>query len=318
MPGARLVLAAPPDVGGWLRSLGVVDEVLPTHGQAAAPDRLAWPAGARPPDVAVNLHGRGPQSHRLLQALRPGRLLAFHCAEAGSRDGPLWEEDEHEVDRWCRLVRGAGGRCGREDLPLELRSSEAAGGMASPPETTSPAVVVHPGAASQARRWPADRWAAVVNGLLARGLPVVVTGMPAEGSLCAEVASGGALNLCGRLSLEELAQTVATASVVLCGDTGVAHLATALRRPSVLLFGPTSPALWGPAVDPELHHVLWHDEVRTEGDPHATTPDPRLQAITVGEVLQAVDRLDVRPTRRRPHTVAVPGSTASPVDVSSS
>jgi hypothetical protein len=308
MPGARLVLAAPAEVGGWLRSLGLVDDVLPTQGQATPPDRLAWPAGAEPPDVAVNLHGRGPQSHKLLRALGPGRLVAFECAEAGFHDGPGWAEDEHEVDRWCRLVRSAGGSCGREDLVIEDMGidhglSEAAAGIASSPVIPSPAVV-HPGAASPARRWPAERWAGVVSGLSARGLPVVVTGTPAEGALCAEAASAGALDLSGRLSLEELAQTVATASVVLCGDTGVAHLATALRRPSVLLFGPTSPALWGPAVDPELHRVLWHDEIATAGDPHATLPDPRLQAITVAEVLQAVDSLGVRPAQRFPHPVA--------------
>ncbi|HET7279424.1 MAG TPA: glycosyltransferase family 9 protein, partial [Dermatophilaceae bacterium] len=305
MPGARLVLAAPPEVGGWLRSLGLVDDVLPTQGRAAPPDRLAWPAGAQPPDLAVNLHGRGPQSHRLLRALQPGRLVAFECAEAGFHDGPRWEEDEHEVDRWCRLVRSAGGGCGREDLVIadvgvEPGLSATAAGVASSPVIPSPAVV-HPGAASPARRWPAERWAGVVSGLSARGLPVVVTGTPAEGALCAEAASAGGLDLSGRLSLEELAQTVATASVVLCGDTGVAHLATALRRPSVILFGPTSPAHWGPAVDEDLHRVLWHEDVPTSGDPHATVTDPRLQAITVAEVLQAVDGLGVRPAQRFPH-----------------
>jgi ADP-heptose:LPS heptosyltransferase len=225
--------------------------------------------------------------------------VAFECAEAGFHDGPAWEDGEHEVDRWCRLVRSAGCRCGREDLAIELRDSETAAGVASSPVIPSPAVV-HPGAASAARRWPADRWAGVVSGLSARGLPVVVTGTAAEGALCAEAAAAGALDLSGRLSLEELAQTVATASVVLCGDTGVSHLATALRRPSVLLFGPTSPASWGPGIDPGLHRVLWHDEVPTEGDPHATVTDSRLQAITVAEVLQAADSLGVRPAQHFP------------------
>src|SRR5512134_973495 len=32
-------------------------------------------APATPPDVAVNLHGRGPQSHRLLLGTRPRALL---------------------------------------------------------------------------------------------------------------------------------------------------------------------------------------------------------------------------------------------------
>lgn len=83
-PGARLVLAAPAAVGGWLRHLGVVDDV---H-QSAGLSPLQW--SAPPPQVAVNLHGRGPQSHRLLQAAGPGRLVAFAAPEAGHLAGPPW------------------------------------------------------------------------------------------------------------------------------------------------------------------------------------------------------------------------------------
>src|SRR4029079_3349265 len=57
--------------------------------------------------LAVNLHGRGPESHRVLLATGRQRLLAFACAEAGV-DGPGWRDDEHEVARWCRLLRESG------------------------------------------------------------------------------------------------------------------------------------------------------------------------------------------------------------------
>ena len=69
----------------------------------------AWPGP--PPELAVNLHGRGPQSHRMLAAARPRRLLAFANAEAGHADGPDWRDDEHEVAPLvpaAALVRPAG------------------------------------------------------------------------------------------------------------------------------------------------------------------------------------------------------------------
>jgi ADP-heptose:LPS heptosyltransferase len=91
--------------------------------------------------------------------------------------------------------------------------------------------------------------------------------------------------------LGALATRVATARLLVCGDTGVAHLATAYRTPSVLLFGPTAPRHWGPAVDPDLHIVLWHGDDGHLGDPHGAAVDPALEMITVAEVLAAAASL---------------------------
>src|SRR5206468_3540240 len=83
---------------------------------------------------------------------------------------------------------------------------------------------------------------------------------------------------------------------VAAGVTGIAHLATGYRTPSVLLFGPTPPAWWGPLVDPELHRVLWHGDLvaapgRQPPREGWRRPHPALAAITVDEVLAAVDDL---------------------------
>jgi ADP-heptose:LPS heptosyltransferase len=285
-PGRRVVLAAPAGLGRWLASYGLVDDVLPARGL----EPLAW--GSRSgPDVAVNLHGKGPQSHRLLQATRPGRLVAFASPAAG-HVGPAWDPAEHEVLRWCRLVRAAGGECGPEDLRLVPLDPAAGRG---------PHVVVHPGAASGSRRWPPERWGRVAAALSAAGIEVVLTGGDAERELCARVRAEaerhGAHRLsdtAGRLDLPALADVVGSARLLVSGDTGVAHLATALGTPSVTLFGPTPPTTWGPAVDLDRHTVLWHGDAATPGDPHAQELDPALAAITVDEVLDAAAPLLTR------------------------
>lgn len=310
-PDRRLVLAAPAGTGGWLRDLGVVDAVLPTTGldrlgppdgdpeRGGYPDRGGDPARGH---VAVNLHGRGPQSHRLLLATRPDRLVAFASPQAGHLDGPHWRADEHEVDRWCRLVRWAGGACGREDLRLTVPRPDGHG------RDGNGAVVLHPGAASGSRRWPAERWSWLAARLSVAGVPVLVTGSAAETGLCEQVvagagghappdpvvpgrrpAAGTVRSVAGALDLPGLASLVAGARVVVCGDTGVAHLATAVGTPSVLLFGPTPPSWWGPALDAERHTVLWHGN--GVGDPHADTVDLALAAITPAEVWEAVEAL---------------------------
>lgn len=273
-PASRLVLAAPGWYAGWLRELGIVDEVLHTRGL----DRLDWPTGGG--HVAINLHGCGPESHRVLQATGPARLVAFRCGAAGHEVGPDWSRDEHEVLRWCRLVTDAGGPCGPDDLRLP---------RLAPSHGT---IVVHPGAASASRRWPGSRWRQVVRALAAHGHDIAVTGGRSERSRCAGIADGlpRISNLAGELSVPALADLVAGAPLLLAGDTGPAHLATAFGTPSVLLFGPTSPARWGPAIDPDLHIVLWRGEPEG-GDPHADELDPALARIEVTEVLNAAAAL---------------------------
>lgn len=291
-PGHRVVLAAPQPLGQWLTDLGVVDAVLPVRGLTRLPWPWAGPGGAQdaPGCLAVNLHGRGPQSHRVLQATRPDALIAFDNTEAG-HIGPDWDETEHEVLRWCRLVESVGGHCGPEDL--RLGPLDPAGRWAQDDDRGH--VVVHPGAAAAARRWPAARWAAVVAALAARGHDIVLTGSQAERALChqvlAEADAGDAVrDVSGQLGLPALAELVATARLLVSGDTGVAHLATAYGTPSVTLFGPTPPALWGPSIDRDRHLVVWHGEPGAPPrNPNAERLDPALARIPVDEVLAACE-----------------------------
>lgn len=268
-PDRPLVLAGPDAVSSWLQRLEVVDEVIPTAGLTGPP-----PGRVLGAHLAVDLHGRGPQSHRLLLDGRPEELIGFDCPDIGFRGTTVWRSDEHEVDRWCRLVRDAGGSCSAEDLRLDVRAED------------SNAVLVHPGAASAARQWPPERWVAVVAALQDAGRQVVVTGGPTEQELCRLVSRPtGCEDLSGGLDLDSLAETVAGAALLISGDTGVAHLATAVGTPSVTLFGPTPPELWGPAIDPDLHTVLYRGTA--PGDPHADRPDPALLAITIQDVVTA-------------------------------
>ena len=255
-PGERIVLAAPAGLAPLAALTGAVDAVLPQAG-------LDRPLATDRPRLAVNLHGRGPQSTDLLRATRPGELWSYG-------EGPQWRDGEHEVDRWCRLLAHHGVPADPADLALERPA------VASP---APGAVVLHPGAAAGARRWPVDRFAAVAVAL-GREHRVVATAGPSERDL-AEAVGTEVLTP----DLLELAALVADAALVVCGDTGVAHLATAYGTPSVLLFGPTPPAEWGPRSGP--HTVLW---TGGRGDPHGAHPDPGLLRISVADVLTAARR----------------------------
>jgi ADP-heptose:LPS heptosyltransferase len=295
-PDHRLVLAGPAALAPLALLTGAVGEVLPapTPGE---PGHLRPPAWRGPPPaLAVNLHGRGPRSGRALLALRPGRLLGYRHPAYPQVDGPPWREDEPERERWCGLL----AYCDIAADPADLDLSRPA----DPPPSVPGAVVVHPGAAYPARRWPPDRFAAVAAALRDAGHRVVLTGGPAERELAAGIAAAAGLPpgavLAGRTGPLDLAALVADARLVVCGDTGVGHLATAYRTPSVLLFGPTSPARWGPPPDRAGRHtVLWPDG--TPGDPWADRPDPTLLRIRPADVLAAAADLlgEPRPDSRR-------------------
>jgi ADP-heptose:LPS heptosyltransferase len=276
-PDHHRILAAPDELAPLALHAGGVDAVHDAAPLAPLDRALAKP------EIAVDLHGKGPQSHRVLLATRPQRLIGFeNAAVRESVDSPEWRADEHEVERWCRLLTESGIPADPADLELD------------PPARLVPthvrgATLVHPGADSEARRWPAERYAAVIRAELEAGRSVVVTGSPRERVLAFRVAELGGLEdsavLAGRTDLLQLAALVAAAELVVCGDTGVGHLATALRTPSVLLFGPVSPTQWGPPPGRPWHRVLW---AGLSGDPHAHRPDPGLLEIAVEDVLAAM------------------------------
>jgi ADP-heptose:LPS heptosyltransferase len=273
----ELVLAAPAWQAPIARACGF-DRVADV-GETAPLPRVG------PVDVAINLHGCGPGSTRRLLELAPARLIAYHHADVPQTvDGPAWRCDEHEIERWCRLLGHHDIICDVTDLDLERPAPIDVSHVG--------AVVVHPGAASTGRRWPAERFAQVVRSIRARGIAVVLTGSSAEEPLCSTVrdlagASNGVTSLAGSTDLEGLCALVASARAVLSNDTGIAHVAAAFAVPSITIFGPTSPQRWGPP-NRLLHRCLWAGR---EGDPHAAELDAGLAAITVEQVLDVVEEV---------------------------
>jgi ADP-heptose:LPS heptosyltransferase len=290
LPDHRLLLVEPFALAPLTRLAVAVDEVV--AGRELDPITSELP----PVDLAVDLHGRGPESMQLLLVHEPGELWSFrHPHVPESEGGPTWTADEHEVARWCRMCRHFGVPASESDLSVAVPP---------PPRHLRRRVVVHPGASAVAREWPPERYAAVCQ-RLAGAYPIVVTGSRSERALAQRVVDaaglGASANLAGRLDLVQLAAVVGASTATVSGDTGIAHLATAVGAPSVTLFGPTPPALWGPPADPR-HRVLW---TGSRGDPHADAVFHGLLAIGVDDVVREVEDL-LSARRGRVPTAAAP------------
>lgn len=277
-PGYETVLAAPAGLAPAVRAIDAVDRHFPTPDNGRQVPSLDHWTEERP-TLAIDLHGNGTESHAALAALSPGRLLSYARPEPGHGAPPRWQPDEHERHRWCRFLAAYG-----------IPADPAEVTISRPPEPSPApgAVVLHPGADSGARRWPANRYGAVAARLRDAGHRVVVTGGPTEKDLCREVADRAGIGagdvFAGTLAFDGLSALLAEAALFLSGDTGPAHLAFAHGTPSVTLFGPVAPHLWGPAPGPR-HVALWHPG--PPGDPHAAEPDPLLLRLGTDKVLEA-------------------------------
>ncbi len=102
------------------------------------------------------------------------------------------------------------------------------------------------------KQWPVAHYRAVIAGLAADGVQVVLTGASGahDQALVAQVRDAAqppaVIDVSGRLDLGQLATLLASTDVYLGPDTSITHLAAAVGVPVVALFGPTRPVNWGP------------------------------------------------------------------------
>ena len=126
---------------------------------------------------------------------------------------------------------------------------------------------VHPASRWAFKCWPAERVAALCDALAAKGWPIVLSSAPdaSEKALIAEVAAARTRNagapaptidLCGQLSLKELAALTARARLFVGVDSAPMHIAAAMGTPVVAIFGPSGDQEWGPWDHVHRGHVV--------------------------------------------------------------
>lgn len=157
------------------------------------------------------------------------------------------------------------------------------------PRSNGQAVLINPGAGWGAKRLPVERYIAVAQGLIDRGLRVLVNGGPGEEPL-AEVIVQGTRGAAAFLncSLSQLIALTRRVSLVIAGDTGPLHLACALGRPVVGIYGPTDPSRNGPYGT--RFKVLRSPESRRDHTRHQE-PEAGLLTIQPDDVLRAASEL---------------------------
>ena len=152
--------------------------------------------------------------------------------------------------------RGQLAACGVP--PAVLTNSDLFWLHGSGPVLAAPYALLIPGTSVAhwgAKKWPAERYAALARTLAAHGIRPVVAGTAAEAADAAAIlaACPQAADLTGRTSIQALAGLAHRATLAIGGDTGPIHLAAMMGCPVVALFSRFSdPALAAPVGDVRL------------------------------------------------------------------
>lgn len=170
---------------------------------------------------------------------------------------PDWRSSKHEVFYYLYLVTaleqllsGTSTVCDADpDISLgisEARKADAAELLRSFGVNEEKSVVaICPGSInSRAKRWPAERFAALADRLLDHKRQVVIIGSPDELDVTNEVTSrmrNRPVVLTGKTTLDQITAALSLTDLVVTNDTGPAHIAAALGCQTIVIFGPTNP-----------------------------------------------------------------------------
>jgi lipopolysaccharide heptosyltransferase II len=263
LPKAHITLATRAWANGLFEDVDFIDELLPYEGHSLGSviQRVSqWRRGRF--DLAVIFPNSFEAALVPAAALVPIRVGYRKEARGPLLTNPLPVPEErnskHEVFYYLnivaeveRLLLGTQSILnGVPDASLSVRESRRSDALGFLRdfgiENDRPVVALCPGSTnSRAKRWPADRYAALADRLIDElGAHVLLLGSTEELDVSLETARC-MLNvpaiLTGRTDLTQAVALLSVVDLLVTNDTGPAHIAAALGRPTLVIFGPTNP-----------------------------------------------------------------------------
>ena len=158
-------------------------------------------------------------------------------------------------------------------------------------------VGLHVGNRWPAKRWPEERFQALLRALSTIGARGVVLAGPGEAALARRVAAGAGQGgrpdapVIADLPLRDYFAVVASLDALVTNDGSPLHAGPALGVPTVGILGPTVPEIWFPYDDPGSRHQLLCKEIWCRPcHRHECDRMDCLDWIGVGEALRATAR----------------------------
>jgi ADP-heptose:LPS heptosyltransferase len=176
-----------------------------------------------------------------------------------TRAYPTPANARHLMARWSYLIHRITGRdaepCAVPLWPALTKENTPAPAQAGPRRI----VLVHPGTSNPEKQWPAERFAQVIDRLMAQQTfeTYIIAGKadaPVANAIVSRLAAP-----CRVLfpTFYELEMLLKQARALLCLDSFAQHAAAALGTPAVVLYGPSRPQYFAPCVGSVA--VVWND-----------------------------------------------------------
>ena len=319
-PNARIVFLSASSNRELVQRLGLPDCGLYVNDRtllslAISSARVLWRLARKRPDIYIDLEVHSAYACLMALWSLSRNRLGFYRNSAGFKKGIYTHLMYFNARRPIHLIYLQLARMTGLDIPQDSQleplriSDEDRRGLdekmnaLAPGALSSTRIVINPNASDLRlqRRWPAERFARLIEALAPQHCQIILIGSSAEAAyvqnLLDRVSPRARLlvvNTAGRLALGELLALLESASCVVSNDTGPMHMALALNRPTVCLFGPVSPDHYG--FQGKHARILYHP-VFCSPCVHETDRPPCQQnnfcmrRIEVSEVTQAVNAL---------------------------
>ena len=112
------------------------------------------------------------------------------------------------------------------------------------------AVALCPGAEyGPAKRWPPSYFAELARALTKSGDAVWLLGSSKDAQIAQDIvrlSDGACVNLCGRTTLDQAVELLASARLAVTNDSGLMHVAAAVGTPLIAIYGSSTPAFTPP------------------------------------------------------------------------
>ena len=112
------------------------------------------------------------------------------------------------------------------------------------------AVALCPGAEyGPAKRWPPSYFAELARALARAGDAVWLVGSAKDAEIAEDIvrlSDGSCLNLCGRTTLDQAVELLASVRLAVTNDSGLMHVTAALDTPLIAIYGSSTPAFTPP------------------------------------------------------------------------
>ena len=149
----------------------------------------------------------------------------------------------HTLERQAEQLRAAGIKYQAAAPDLALFASQASARLAQFDLPAKFTLIVPGGSLHRpGKRWPADRYAAIAQQLVASEQNPVVLGGPAESEIVQSIlrAAPGTRSLVGQTEFLDILALGRAAFAAIGNDTGPMHLIAAAGAPTLVLFGSES------------------------------------------------------------------------------